>query len=75
MGISYAEHLLLSNHFGENVFTTLIPMATAGVLYLVLGCAFDIISEDDLMALPMGKKICVFLEKLHLLSKKELEKT
>ena len=75
VGSAYAEHLLLCNRFGENVFTTLVPIATAGVLYLVLGCVFGIISEDDLMALPMGKKICTFLAKLHLLSKKELEKT
>ena len=75
VGISYGEHLILSNRFGENALTTLVPMATAAILYLVLGCLCGLICEEDLLALPMGKKICSFLSKLHLLSKKEFEKT
>ena len=75
VGIAYGEHLLLCNHFGQNVLTTLIPMATAALLYLVLGSFFGLISEEDLSALPMGKKICSVLSKIHLLSKKEFEKT
>ena len=75
VGIAYGEHMLLVYRFGQSLWGTLIPMATAVILYLVLGCLFGLISEDDLEALPMGKKICVFLERLHLLSKKEFEKT
>ena len=75
VGIAYGEHLLLCYHFGQNLLTTLIPMATAALLYLVLGCLFGLISEEDLSALPMGKKICAVLSKIHLLSKKEFEKT
>ena len=75
VGIAYGEHMLLVYRFGQRLWGTLIPMATAVILYLVLGCLFGLISEDDLEALPMGKKICVFLERLHLLSKKEFEKT
>ncbi|MBE6565727.1 MAG: polysaccharide biosynthesis protein [Ruminococcaceae bacterium] len=75
VGVAYGEHLLLVYRFGQNLLTTLIPMATAVILYLVLGCFFGLICEEDLAALPMGKKICSFLEKLHLLSKKEFEKT
>jgi hypothetical protein len=75
VGIAYGEHLLLCNHFGQNALTTLIPMATAALLYLVLGSFFGLISEEDLSALPRGKKICSVLSKIHLLSKKEFEKT
>ena len=75
VGIAYGEHVLLVYRFGQSLWGTLIPMATAIILYLVLGCLFGLISEDDLEALPMGNKICVFLERLHLLSKKEFEKT
>ena len=75
VGVAYGEHLLLVYRFGQNLLTTLIPMATAMLLYLVLGCLFGLISEDDLSSLPMGKRICSFLERLHLLSRKEFEKT
>ena len=75
VGISYGEHLMLCYRFGQNALTTLIPMATAALLYLVLGCLFGLISDEDISALPMGKKICSILSKLHLLSKKEFEKT
>ncbi len=75
VGIAYGEHLFLCYHLGSNVFTTLIPMATAVLLYLVLGCLLGLISEEDLSALPGGNKICSILLKMHLLSKKEFEKT
>ena len=75
VGIAYGEYLLLCGRFGQNVLTTLIPMLTAVLLYLVLGCLFGLISEEDISALPMGKKICTILEKMHLLSRNELEKT
>ena len=75
VGIAYGEHLLLCSKHGENALTTLVPMATAVLLYLVLGCLFGLISQEDIDALPMGKKICVLLEKMHLLSKNEFKKT
>ena len=50
-------------------------MVTAVLLYLMLGCLFGLISEEDLSALPMGKKICDFLAKMRFLSKKEFKKT
>ena len=75
VGMAYGEHLLLCYKYGENAITTLIPMATAALLYLVLGCLFGLICEEDISALPLGKKICALLEKLHLLSKNELKKT
>ncbi len=75
VGIAYGEHLFLCGHLGSNVFTTLIPMATAVLLYLTLGCLLGLISDEDLLALPGGKKICSILSKMHLLSKKEFEKT
>ncbi len=75
VGIAYGEYLLLCHRFGQNVLTTLTPMATAALLYLVLGCLFGLISKEDISALPMGKKICTFFEKIHLLSKNEFEKT
>ena len=75
VGIAYGEHLLLCHRFGENVLTTFIPMVTAVLLYLILGCFFGLISKEDLSALPMGKKICTILERMHLLSRNELKKT
>ena len=75
VGISFGEHLWLCNRFGQNALTTLIPIATAALLYVILGCLFGLLSHEDLSALPMGKEICRLLERLHLLSKNELEKT
>ncbi len=75
VGLSYVEFLLLRNRLGENALTTLIPVGTAVFLYLILGCIFGLISKEDILALPMGKKLCVMLEKMHLLSRNELEKT
>ena len=75
VGIAYGEYLLLCYRFGQSALNTLFPIATAALLYLVLGCLLGLITEEDLMALPMGKKICLFLSKIRLLSKKEFEKT
>ena len=75
LGIAFGEFLLLSRRFGETALITLVCIATAVLLYLVLGCLFGLISRDDISALPMGKKICKILEKVHLLSTNELEKT
>ena len=75
VGIAYGEYLLLCYRFGQSTLNALVPIATAAILYLVLGCLFGMITEEDLMALPLGKKICSFLSKIRLLSKKELEKT
>ena len=75
VGIAYGEYLLLCYRFGQSALNTLFPIATAALLYLVLGCLLGLITEEDLMALPMGKKICSFLSKIRLLSKKEFEKT
>ena len=66
VGIAYGEFLLMCQKFGENTLTVLIPIATAVLLYLVLGCLFGLISEEDISSLPMGKKICMILEKMHL---------
>ena len=74
IGGAYGEYWFLCNHFGENALTTLVPMATAALLYLVLGCLFGLISREDICELPMGRKICSILEKMHLMSKNELEK-
>ena len=75
VGIAYGEYLLLCYRFGQSALNTLFPIATAALLYLVLGCLLGLITEEDLMALPLGKKICSFLSKIRLLSKKEFEKT
>ena len=75
VGIAYGEYLLLCYRSGQSALNTLFPIATAAILYLVLGCLFGMITEEDLMALPLGKKICSFLSKIRLLSKKEFEKT
>ena len=75
VGIAYGEHLFLRYRFGEGALITLIPMATAAVLYLVLGCFLGAISEEDILALPGGMRLCTVLRKLHLLSRNKLEKT
>ncbi len=75
VGIAYGEFLLLAHHFGQNVLTTLVPILLAVLLYLVLGCLLGLITKDDILALPLGNKICAILEKIRLLSKKEFEKT
>ena len=75
VGLSYGEYLFLVSQFGENAFITLIPMATAVLLYVVLGCLFGAIKREDIQSLPAGKQICTILEGLHLMSKNEFEKT
>ena len=75
VGIAYGEYWFLCNYVGENALSTLTSLATAALLYLVLGCVCGLISEEDIAALPMGKKISAILEKMHLLSRNELKKT
>ena len=75
VGIAYGEYWFLCNYVGKNALSTLTSLATAALLYLVLGCVCGLISEEDIVALPMGKKISVILEKMHLLSRNELKKT
>ena len=75
VGIAYGEHLFLRYRFGDGALVTLVPMATAAVLYLVLGCLSGLISQEDVLALPGGKKLCATLCKMHLLSRNKLEKT
>ncbi len=75
VGAAYGEYMLLRYRFGENVLVSVASMVTAAILYLLFGCLFGLILEEDLLALPMGDKICTILAKIHLLSKKEYEKT
>ena len=75
VGISYGEYLLLCLGLGQNATTTLIPVATAIVLYVLIGCLLGMITQEDILALPCGNKICQLLERLRILSKNELKKT
>ncbi len=75
VGIAYGEHLFLCDFTASNAVTTLIPIATAIVLYVLLGCLLGVFSREDILSLPLGKQIVRFLETLHLLPQKEFEKT
>ncbi len=73
VGVAYGGYLLLASRFGERVWLTLAALGTAALLYLVFACLMRAIQAEDLLALPMGKKLLDLLVRLGLM-KNETEK-
>lgn len=67
IGISYVFYLWLTLRLGESALITLVAIALAVVLYLLLSCLFGVFYAEDILAFPMGDKIYRFLKKLRLL--------
>ena len=67
VGVSYGVYWILTSHLGERGVLTLIAVLTAVFLYLIFSCLFGVLREEDILALPKGKKICDLLKTLRLL--------
>ncbi len=74
IGIAYSFYLLLAMRLGESTILTLVSLLLAGVLYLIFSCVFGMLCEEDLLALPMGDRICRFLQKCKLLPSEKIIK-
>ena len=65
MGIfAYIMHKLLMSLFSSNFIALTLSIAFAAIVYVGLILALKILSEDDIIQLPMGVKILKLLKKL-----------
>lgn len=67
VGITLALYWGISLHWGTHPLLTLLSLGATVLLYLLLSFALGGISEDDLSAVPMGKKIIRLVRRMHLL--------
>lgn len=67
IGGSYALYLILLNRMGESTVLTVGALFLASAVYMILSCAFGVINEENLKALPMGEMLCKGLQKLRLM--------
>ena len=67
VGSAYAIYLSLVYRFGASSLITLASLGLAGLAYLLLACLMGVFEEQDLLALPMGDKLCMILKKIRLL--------
>ena len=68
VGSSYGVYYLLTFHLGESASVTAIGILVAVILYLFFSCLLGVFRAEDIIALPMGEKICAFLQKMRLLT-------
>ncbi len=68
IGSSYGIYYLLTSHFGEAAHLTLLGLFSAVLFYLFFSFLLGIFRAEDILALPMGERLCKFLQKLHLLT-------
>lgn len=73
VGMSYGVYWILASHLGERGSLTLVAIFCAIVLYLIFSCLFGVLHEEDLLALPMGERICKVFKKLRLLETERRE--
>ena len=68
MGITaYAVHLILEIIIGGRYVATLAAIMAAVVVYVISILRFGALTEEDILDLPKGEKICSLCRKLHLL--------
>ena len=68
VGASYGVYYLLTFHFGESSTVTAVSVLTAILLYLFFSFLLGVFRAEDILALPMGEKLCRVLKKFRLLS-------
>ncbi len=66
----YGCFYLLSSRIKEGIPSALIGIFVMVLLYLVLSCAFGMISKEDVLSLPKGEKIWKVLRFAHLFPEK-----
>ena len=59
---AYFVNQFLAGHINDKI-VTLIAIFMAAVAYLVLIAVLKVIEEDDVLTLPMGKKMLIYLKK------------
>ncbi len=69
VGGAYFSYFLLVARFGEHTLFTAAAILLAVILYLLLSCRFGALEAEDILALPMGQKLCRILYQLHLLAR------
>ena len=61
-GVAYAVY----NYFSGGALYTVAAIGAAGITYLIALFALRTFTADDILALPMGKKLLKVCQKLHL---------
>ena len=67
IGGSYLFYLTAEIRIGISTMLTLFSVSLAVLLYLLFSCLFGVICKEDILALPMGKRLYVILTKMRLL--------
>lgn len=70
-GIAYGAYLWLVLRFGEHAIFGMGGILLTGALYLVFACLFGALDTEDLLAMPIGTKICAVLFRIGLLREKK----
>ncbi len=71
IGSSYALQRVLVIAFGAGKLWTLLSLLFAVFAYGLFACLFGAVQKEDILSLPLGAKLCRFLQFTHLLPKKE----
>lgn len=71
VGVPFGLYLFFLNRFGENDVMALPFILLAVVLYAVLGLVGEVLTREDIAALPFGEQICTLLTRFHLLTRQK----
>ncbi len=71
VGGSYLLYLTFENRVGASAILTLLSLLTAVFLYFLFSCLFGVFGEEDILDLPMGKRLYHILRKMRLLQLSE----
>ncbi len=67
VGSSFGIYSILLSHSEASAAITLAALATTVVLYLIFSFLLGVFRAEDIIALPMGERLCRLLRRLHLL--------
>ena len=73
VGSAYCLYLFLTQRMGESAFLSLGCIGIAALIYVCLSLLGGALSKEDILALPMGERICRVLQKIHLIEDAEKE--
>lgn len=72
VGIGYGVYLTLVSHLGAHTLPTVLAISLTVLLYLVFVFLFGVLRREELLAMPMGERLCRRLERMHLLPKEDI---
>lgn len=71
VGIFYGIYLTAVARFGESALLTVAALGGTVVLFFLLALLFGAFTEEDLLAMPMGRPLLRMMQKIHLQPKRK----